>query len=442
MSSALLKHVREVALKLGASDVATEYIRTKTYMMRIANNEISVYNSFSEGYVSVYVVFRERRAMAGTSEVRKGALSELVKRVSRMALESPPSDVYAPLPHTPLRYEDALLKPTMRWQGHDKMVEWAEAGINSALKGKVSRVAGSLYFHNIRRTLQTTGCVEVEEVKNCVELSLRAFVNKYSSGQFATCAAREEDFRPEMVGDLASEIATLSEDPSDCDEGVYDAVIGPMTTANLLEEVGYAASAYLVDAQSSFLTGKLGSEVTNPSLSLADDPTVIGSYGSTAFDAEGLPTRRTSIIKEGRLVNYLHNSWTAKKFGTESTANAGLIVPHPFNLVVEGEGPRGTDLISKVDKGIFITNDWYLRYHNMRSGSFSTLPRDGLFLIKNGSIERPIKGLRLSDNILSLLKNIEAISSDKYWIKWWEVNVPVYAPYLLVRGMRFTKSVT
>jgi PmbA protein len=56
-----------------------------------------------------------------------------------------------------------------------------------------------------------------------------------------------------------------------------------------------------------------------------------------------------------------------------------------------------------------------------------------MFLIINGSIERPIRELRISDNMLRMIQNIESITHEKYWIKWWEVETPVKAPYALIR---------
>lgn len=435
-----LEYCIYIGIRLGASDVAAEYVRVDTNMIRLANNEVSVFNSFSEDYVTIYIAFREKRAVSSTTTLSKKGLEGLVKRTASMALEAPPSDVYAPLPSGPFEYSKDLLRPSMRWKGHEGLIEWVEEGINAALNEGAARVAGSLTFHRMRRRLLTTAGIDVEEEKNCVELSLRAFTDKDASGQFATATAKEEEFDPGLVGKTAGEIAKLATKPVDGEPGEYDVVLGPMTTANLIEEVGYAASAYRVDAEHSFLVGKLGEKVAGDGLTLIDDPTLVGTYGSTAFDAEGRPTKRNVIIKDGVLTTYLHNSHTAKKWNVESTSNAGLIVPHPFNLIVDGKGSRGWDLLSKLDNGIFVTNDWYLRYQDVRAGDFSTIPRDGMFYVRKGSIERSIKGLRLSDNFLRILLNVEEVSSDRYWIKWWEVETPVCAPYLLVRGVRLTKS--
>jgi len=140
------------------------------------------------------------------------------------------------------------------------------------------------------------------------------------------------------------------------------------------------------------------------------------------------------------LKTYLHNSTTAKKFGAETTGNAGLIEPLPWNMVVEAGEKPFANLIGEVDKGIYVTNDWYLRYQNYRTGDFSTIPRDGMFLIEKGEIAASIRELRISDNMLRILQKIIGLSKSRSWIKWWEVDVPTLVPYALVEDLNFTKS--
>jgi PmbA protein len=181
-------------------------------------------------------------------------------------------------------------------------------------------------------------------------------------------------------------------------------------------------------------------EVGSKILNVTDDGTLPGTYGAIPFDMEGLPTSRTPIIEDGVLKGYLHNNTTAKKMDESTTANAGLISPHPFNLVVEaGRGTRD-ELISGVDKGIYVTNDWYLRYQNWNTGDFSMIPRDAMFLIENGELKAPIKELRISDNIPRMLGAVESLGEERRWIKWWEVDTPTLSPSALVRGTKFTKS--
>jgi PmbA protein len=301
-------------------------------------------------------------------------------------------------------------------------------------------VAGSLIADNSRVTLQTSAGAFGVAKKSSLELSLRAFQSSLASGHAVRISGSEQDFRPSEAGEEAGRMAVLAKDPVNIEPGQYEAVLGPLVFADLVQHAGRMASAFSVDAGFSFLTGKMGQKVCSEQLTVCDDATLPGAYGSYAFDSEGLPTRRTAIIEKGVLKSYLHNSATAKKFGVESTANAGLIAPHAFNLTVDA-GTRSVDeLIRSVDKGIYVTNNWYLRYQNMQTGDFSTIPRDAMFLIENGQIGKSIKEMRISDNVLRILSDTSALSTERKWIKWWEVEIPVLAPTALVNDLRFTRS--
>jgi PmbA protein len=97
-------------------------------------------------------------------------------------------------------------------------------------------------------------------------------------------------------------------------------------------------------------------------------------------------------------------------------------------------------LIASVDRGIYVTNDWYLRYQNFQTGDFSAIPRDAMFSIKDGKLDKPIKELRISDNVLRMLSSLQGMTKERKWIKWWEVEVPTLCPAALIEGVRFTKS--
>jgi PmbA protein len=74
----------------------------------------------------------------------------------------------------------------------------------------------------------------------------------------------------------------------------------------------------------------------------------------------------------------------------------------------------------------------------MSTGDFSTIPRDGIFLIKNGKIYKSLKDLRIRDSMLNILKNIRAIANDTKQIYSWEIGTPVFTPHVLVKDVGVT----
>ena len=204
---------------------------------------------------------------------------------------------------------------------------------------------------------------------------------------------QEKDFHPEQAGKAAAEIAKKAVNPLEGKPGKYDVILGPNVVANLMNDVISTASAFNVDAGLSFMVGMLGKRVASKSLTLVDDGTLSDGLNSRAFDDEGLPTQKTIVIKNGVLQSFLHNSSTAKKFGRRSTANAGWIVPQPWNIIVERGGTSEEGLFNDLGNGIFITNNWYTRFQNYRTGDFSTVCRDGIFRVADGEIVQSLKGL-------------------------------------------------
>jgi PmbA protein len=63
-----------------------------------------------------------------------------------------------------------------------------------------------------------------------------------------------------------------------------------------------------------------------------------------------------------------------------------------------------------------------------------------MFLIENGRFARPVKELRISDNLLRMLSSVKEVGKERSWIRWWEVDVPTLCPAALVSKVKFTKS--
>jgi len=213
----------------------------------------------------------------------------------------------------------------------------------------------------------------------------------------------------------------------------------------LLNTTAASASAYMVEIGMSYFTDKLGQLVASNRLTLRDDQQFPGGPGSHAFDDEGFPTKPTTIVENGILKTLLHSSYTAKKFIADLTGHGYYsgsygIVPSPSNLTVEPGDYSKDELFEEVEDGVYITNNWYTRFQNYQTGDFSTICRDGIFRIMNGEITQSLRGLRISDNMLRILRSVKALSEERSWIKWWEVDTPILLSHFLVDQVRITKS--
>jgi PmbA protein len=186
-------------------------------------------------------------------------------------------------------------------------------------------------------------------------------------------------------------------------------------------------------------------KVASDSFTLHDNSRLPKGPGSISLDDEGYPTQETSLILNGVLQTYLHTSYTAAEHRASLTGSATFdaetgMYPTPRNLILNPGESTLQDLFDKAHEGLYITNNWYTRFQNYQTGDFSTICRDGVFEIKNGKLAQPVKGLRLSDNIIRILQSVKALSQEQHWIRWWEVDVPTLTPYVLVEGVGITTA--
>ncbi|MAG78156.1 TldE-like protein, partial [archaeon] len=108
--------------------------------------------------------------------------------------------------------------------------------------------------------------------------------------------------------------------------------------------------------------------------------------------------------------------------------------------VVLANGDHGlNEMIRGVKKGLYVTNVWYTRFQNYATGDFSTIPRDGIFLIENGEIVKPLKEIRITDNVIKLLKNVTQKGKEIEQIYSWETSTPTFTPAVAVKDVNITK---
>jgi len=164
------------------------------------------------------------------------------------------------------------------------------------------------------RTVQTSGGADASEKRSQLHLSIRAFNTPDESGHSVSCSCTVNGFDPPSAGRTAGEIARNGKDPVQGNPGKYDVLFYPMAIGNIISRVGEFSTAFNVDTGFSCFTGKTGSRVASDAVSLIDKGNLDGGFNSSMFDDEGVPTRETRIVGNGKLLTYLHNTSSAKKY--------------------------------------------------------------------------------------------------------------------------------
>jgi PmbA protein len=166
--------------------------------------------------------------------------------------------------------------------------------------------------------------------------------------------------------------------------------------------------------QESFLAGKFGEKVADERVTVTDDATTPGLFGTTPFDDEGVPSRRTAVIERGVLKSYLLNTYAARKLGMKTTGNAarGLAgnagIGHG-NFFLEAGVQTPGRIIAGISNGFFVTGLMGFGV-NIVTGDYSR-GATGLW-IRDGELAFAVSEVTIAGNLRDMLLNVEAVGGD------------------------------
>jgi len=425
-------------LQKDIEDAAILVTAVQSQLLNFSNNEIIGSQSWSETSISIMLGKSGKRSVIHMNNTSPEAIAKAVEQAFKN-LERQKPGTYASLPKAPRRVIGTELQCAFE-EIVEKQADMAYEAIEAALSEGASRVAGSISSDHHKLVLVTSSGFTGFDSRFSISLNVRAFANGDASGQSAITATSLNDIKASQIGSEAGRLAKEARNPIEVAEGTYDVLLGYLVVANLVNELADFASAYHVLTGFSPLADKLNAKIASEKLTLIDDGLDPCGPGSRRFDDEGVDCQRTTVIEDGVLKTYLHNLTTAKQFNTFSTGNAGWLVPSPWNIKVKEGGHSFEELLCESRRCLFVTNNWYTRFHNYRTGDFSTICRDAAFLVENGEVKKAVKGIRISDNLMRMMCSIKALSRDRRWVEWWEVETPSLVPMMLIQGVRITKA--
>ena len=251
--------------------------------------------------------------------------------------------------------------------------------------------------------------------------------------------------------------------------GDYRVVFGREASMELLHYLVMPGlqTAMFYAAGSQFM-GKMGQQVASEKLSIIDDGAAKGLVGSKGITCEGLPTGRTELIKNGRLVGLLSNYYESQRIQNDPNAKEKLgvdpaewkqaFVPrngfrfargggrhfdaqpgiNPTNVIVPGTVESTEQMVSFVKDGLYIGRIWYTYPVNgLRAGDFTGTVVADSYVIRDGKLAEPIKPntLRINDNILNVMMNVTAVSKEGKPTLVWAADEIVYAPEIAVSSV-------
>ncbi len=220
--------------------------------------------------------------------------------------------------------------------------------------------------------------------------------------------------QPEEVGRIAAERVIRRLGARKVATQKVPVIFEPRTARSLLDHVFDAIDGRAIYRSASFLAGKLREKVASEHVNIIDDGTMPGLMGTSPFDDEGVPSRRTLVIENGVLKNYLLNSYAARKLGASTTGNASRGITGNAgisngNFYLEKGATTPQEMIRGVKNGFFVT-ELIGQGVNIVTGDYSR-GAAGVWIV-DGELAFPVSEVTIASTLQEMLAGIVCVGND------------------------------
>jgi TldD protein len=184
------------------------------------------------------------------------------------------------------------------------------------------------------------------------------------------------------------------------------------------EAVGHACESDIVISGESVLEGRIGERIAAPNVTIIDDSTVKGAFGSLVFDDEGARAQKRVLIENGVLKTFLLSRETAKKLGMEpnGSARAESVGARPLvrmsNTLMQPGDRKKEELFEGIKRGVYALGTRGGQVDTAK-GSFQFNAQEA-FLIEKGEVTKPLRDVSISGTILETMKGIVGMGKKRY----------------------------
>ncbi|HSF56843.1 MAG TPA: TldD/PmbA family protein [Candidatus Binatia bacterium] len=441
LSQELGRDVLAMAKAQGASQGDVVMVESDSFFVTVRLGEVEKISQAQEKRLGLRLFFGSSSASASTSDISKKSVARLVEDTTRMA-RATAKDPHSGLPGAEdlageVRDLD-LLDTEARSVSVEEKIQMATQMEKSALEldPRITNSEGAEFSNNFGRVIYA---------------SSHGFVGEYHGSTFGHSVApvakangsMQRDYwyssnrkfarleSPKAVGEKAAQRALRRLGARKVKTCEVPVVFDPEMSASLLRNLSSAISGYSLYKGASFLVGKLGAQIASELVTVVDDGTIPGALGSRPFDGEGLPTRNKTVVEKGCLQSYLLDTYSGRKLGMASTANASrsvgeppAVAPSNFYLAAGMHSPDA--IIRSVKHGFYVTELIGFGV-NMVTGDYSR-GAVGLW-IEDGELSYPVEEVTIAGNLKDMFQNIEMVGNDL------EMRGRIAAPTLKISQM-------
>ncbi len=366
---------------------------------RFGNNTLTQNLDTETTSITLSVGDGERKASIVFEDPGPQSIRAAAERVREFLKASPPDPEYMPPP------PEGQIYPVIHDSADPEASECPVEKRMEAVKGVIATAAGfglkagGICENDWVRTAVATSTGNLaHHEKTAVNLSFTLDMGEASSYRNLNHESWREIPWREASEQVARE-ALSNQGQTEPEAGEYSLILEPLAVTNLLVFLYWSLDARRADEGLTAFSDMQGKPVSGKGLTLSSDPD--GQVKGVPFNPEGLPSRSVVWIREGVLENF-----PCQRFWAARTRREPLFMPECLQM--EGGNGSTRDLVSETGKGILIRRFWYIRFVDQKTLKLTGMTRDGVFLVENGRVTRPLKDFRWNWRPLELFRSIEA----------------------------------
>lgn len=182
-------------------------------------------------------------------------------------------------------------------------------------------------------------------------------------------------------------------------------VFSPRVSGGLFGSFINAISGSNLYKKNSFLLDSIGQQIFPEFINIYEQPHLLGALGSSPFDSEGVVTRPNRFVEGGRVLQYVMGSYSARRMGLKTTANADGV----HNLTIDATDEDLASILKKMHTGLLVT-ELMGQGVNGITGDYSRGASG--YWVENGEIQFPVDEVTIAGNLKEMFLGIEAVGKD------------------------------
>lgn len=410
------------AMQKGVDEAEVYIVKEKEISIDINNNRLTgVYSSHESG-LGVRVVVDKKIGFASTNNLDLTSIEAVIEQAISIARASSLDKYWPGLP-LPRDYSipEKIYNPELARISEETIIENAKFMLEKFLEDRnIVVVWGDLSVGvRTRAIANSNGVVNVEH-STIASIGAGIVVNTgmdVTPEVYDVVLSRTTLPSVDHFVEKLRSIAIACTKPVKIEQGKMPVILYPIAVNELLSyTLLEAISGDNVVRGRSILGDKVGQQVFSEKLTVIDDGTLKHGWFTGIFDGEGVPMQKTIVVENGVVKNFLFDTYWGARYGVESTGNAGRSdyrsppTVTPTNLIIKPGDASFQEIIEETRKGLLVYSLQGAHSSNPETGEFSVVATPAWY-IENGVL-RPVRGVMISGNIYSELKNVVYISRE------------------------------